>query len=285
MINPDDSNVPYILQCGVPQGSPLSPLLYVIYTSDLLRAPSAPDCELDAYADDLTVVGSGATFLEAEMSAQAEVNRIASWACLWRQRFNPSKSEVLAFSRQPVNVQLEIGGVVFPQVPVMRILGIHFDEKLTWKAHIDRTLNRCGRNLSWFRAVVHRPGLSFRWRRTAYLALVRSIATFGFVSFASAAKTQLRRLDVLQNNCLRAMLNVRLDDRVPIRVLEQRCRLPSLPSFLGVVQRRYAENAVRFVLPLREDIESVRLSASPPQKSPVFRLNSHLSPGPLPAMA
>ena len=97
------------------------------------------------------------------------------------------------------------------------------------------------------------------------------------------SRNQFRRLEVVQNNCLRAILNVRLDDRVSIFDLNSRCRVPPLPIFLRSCQKRYIEKAVKFVLPIREDVEFVRNNAI--TKGPVHILNGHLADQPLPAPA
>ena len=91
----------------MPQGSPLSPLLYIIYTSDLLDDPS-PHTATEAYADDLTMSATGEDITRAQSNAQAETNRIARWAKRWRQKFNATKSEVMAFGWTPANVELTI---------------------------------------------------------------------------------------------------------------------------------------------------------------------------------
>jgi hypothetical protein len=270
------------VNCGVPQGSPLSPLLYIIYTADLLSQPSSEGSITEGYADDLTVSANGSDFPDAQRAAQGEVDRISSWARTWRQKFNATKSEVMPFAWTPCAVNVVINGAPIPQVPVLRILGVFFDPRLTWRAHFDRLIRRCGENLSFFHRLTWTPGLSRRWRRTAYLALIRSVFTYGSVAYCNTSKRQKRRLDVMQNNCLRAILNVRLDDRVPITDLQQRCRVQPLGEFFAKTHERYINNAVQHVLPLREDVEAFRNSASPPVRSPIAVLNSYLSSGPLP---
>ena len=273
-----------VVNCGVPQGSPLSPLLYILYTADLLTNNNS-NSSTEAYADDLTICADGRDFPEAQQAAQLEVDRISLWARIWRQKFNANKSETMPFCWTPMAVNISVDGSLIPQVGVLRILGIFFDPRLTFKEHFDRVIRRCSENLSFFRRLVWTPGLSRSWKRTAYLALVRSGITYGNVALCNASKRQKKRLDVVQNNCLRAILNVRLEDRVRVTDLQARCRVESLDHFFAKTQRRYIEKAVCNVLSIREDVEAFRNNPSPPLRSPFAVLNSKLPPGPLPPPA
>jgi len=236
---------------------------------------------MKTYADDLTTTASGDSFAEAEAAAQNEINRISAWAQLWRQRFNLGKSESLAFSWLPTTLSLTVPNCgAVKQQKVIRILGVYFDPRLNFKSHVDHVVNSCYQNISWFNRLAWKPGLSRRWRRTAYFALVRSKLTYGFAALSYISKRQFRRLEVVQNNCLRAILNVRVSDRVSVFDLNSRCRVPPLPVFVRKCQQRYVTKAVKFVLPIREDVEFVRNNSI--LKGPVVVLNKHLDNSPLP---
>ena len=137
-----------VVNCVVRQGSPLSPLLYILYTADLLTNNNS-NSSTEAYADDLTICADGRDFPEAQQAAQLEVDRISLWARIWRQKFNANKSETMPFCWTPMAVNISVDGSLIPQVGVLRILGIFFDPR--HRPHFDHW---CSENLSFFRMLV-----------------------------------------------------------------------------------------------------------------------------------
>ena len=125
---------------GVPQGSVLGPLLFIIYTSDMWL-----DLEnkLIAYADDATLVASiPSPNLRSSVaeSLNRDLERIKDWCKLWGMKLNPLKTQSMIISRSrtlyPHHPDLRIDNAVLVTSNSFKILGVTFDSKLTFEKHI-----------------------------------------------------------------------------------------------------------------------------------------------------
>ena len=97
-------------------------------------------------------------------------------------------------------------------------------------------------------------------------------------------KTRFKKLQIMQNDCLRAILGVRRADRVHIVDLQRRCNVPSLQFFLAQCRKRYINQAVRYIVPLRDDAEFALYQAKPYVRGPMSILKRKLEL-PLPPLA
>ena len=84
------------ITCGVPQGSVLSPLFFLIYVNDMQQA--VMDCGLKLYADDTVLNQSGVNKEEARKKLQTSVNRFNEWCMINALTINVSKTKVMAFA-------------------------------------------------------------------------------------------------------------------------------------------------------------------------------------------
>ena len=130
-----------ILRCGIPQGTILGPLLFLLYINDL------PNCLLNSeprlYADDTHLTYSDKDVYSIQESLNRDLLNINQWLIANKLTLNLTKTEfMLIGSRQklknlPISRTLEINGTQISRVDVTKSLGVLIDEHLTWSNHID----------------------------------------------------------------------------------------------------------------------------------------------------
>ncbi|GMH39517.1 hypothetical protein BSKO_07415 [Bryopsis sp. KO-2023] len=140
---------------SIPQGSPISPVLFLLVMdsclkrafpeNSTLRAPPVP-C---AFADDLFVTFTIPTNENTDQ-AQSVLHSLAIWAWEARMIFEPSKTQVIFFAKRKksIEVDLYLKGEQIPQpVDVIRLLGLWLDRKLLFKHHVEKVAAKAWRGL------------------------------------------------------------------------------------------------------------------------------------------
>ncbi|RAL65586.1 hypothetical protein DID88_005258 [Monilinia fructigena] len=137
----DESRV----QCGTPQGSPLSPVLYMLYLAELLNQDQALRF---GYADDIALYRIGNTLEENVTAITQDVRRIEAWGLANKVAFAPEKLEMMHFTRRrhahapeavispTLTIQPTTSAPGDTKQPALRWLGVWLDRKLTFKRHI-----------------------------------------------------------------------------------------------------------------------------------------------------
>ena len=125
---------------GVPQGSVLGPLLFILFTQDMWMGL---ENELIAYADDATllaVIPSPNHRRSVSESLNRDLAKISDWCKFWGMKLNATKTQSLIISRSrtlvPNHPDLSIDDVVLQTCASFKILGIMFDNKFTFEQHI-----------------------------------------------------------------------------------------------------------------------------------------------------
>ncbi|KAI1006775.1 hypothetical protein K3495_g1438 [Podosphaera aphanis] len=127
---------PKNLVCGVPQGSPIFQLLFLLYLAEPMRSRNTR--ARFSYADDIGILGFGRSINESAAAAQDEVNSLLKWANDNAVAFDIEKSEVVQFSgrhrEEPVGIQ--IGHTRIEPAEHIRWLGVYLDSRLSFKHHV-----------------------------------------------------------------------------------------------------------------------------------------------------
>ena len=124
--------------CGVPQGSILEPLLFLLYINNL---PTALQTTPRLFADDTALLISNSSFSKMESLAAPELSRVFGWMASNGLTLHPNKTfalDVPPFSRKPCpfDLSLTLNNVNIETPKVTKYLGILIDDNLSFKSHI-----------------------------------------------------------------------------------------------------------------------------------------------------
>ena len=143
----------------VPQGSVLSPLLFLIYVNDLPTLHHKQN-SLFQFADNTAQWAFSLHVRFAAKFLQQDLLNLAVWCAKWRIKLNPEKTKVIIFSRsilaRKTEPNLKLYGETLKVYPQVRFLGITCDSQLNSKKHFEDILDRCNSRYHRFRPLANK---------------------------------------------------------------------------------------------------------------------------------
>jgi len=143
----DEATSPLLqIQCGVPQGSILGPLLFLVYVNDL---PNSSELLPIIFADDTNVFCSGRDVGDCLRIMNSELCKLNCWISSNKLSLNVDKSHFIVFSKAKVtNVPpLSIAGKEISRVDSIKFLGVYIDERLSWDRHVRHIRGKISRSI------------------------------------------------------------------------------------------------------------------------------------------
>ena len=163
---------------GVPQGSCLGPLFYLIYCNDLNNIIN-DDVKIVNYADDIALVINGVDLDEMIRIMNRTLHKIALWCKFNKLTINPNKSICLIFTNKIISTKVElfINDQVIKVVTSVNYLGIHLDSRLSLSNHLNYVNNR----LSQLCGISYKLTFKFNVNtaKTYYYSFVYSLLSYG----------------------------------------------------------------------------------------------------------
>lgn len=129
------------IQTGIPQGSPVSPILYLFYNADLIEACKTEKTEAAGYIDDVSTLAVGPSAQHNCKILKGIHRKAEEWAAKHGSRFAPAKYELVHFTRDPRanhTHALRLPHATIEASPSCRYLGIQMDTRLRWDDHREK---------------------------------------------------------------------------------------------------------------------------------------------------
>ena len=185
---------------GVPQGSVLGPLLFLIYINDL---PDSTSLDTTLFADDTSIMTSGKN---SGKKLRTEFDKVYNYLCCNKLSLNTDKTVLLNFSKKNGEIGLDIKGECIKMVDCTKYLGIYIDSKLDFKMHIEHVIKK----LSKLCGVIYRSRKLFNipMLLLIYRSYIKPVLQYGVLVYGCANLTDLNKILVIQKRIIRATFRI-----------------------------------------------------------------------------
>ena len=191
--------------CGVPQGSVLGPLLFLLYTNDL---SNASDFDINLFADDTCLLLCNESLIELQIHCNREAKLVDDWFKANKLTANSKKASNFLLSHctsnsSTANFNIQMGAVQLKRVESVKYLGVILDDRVTWSDQIDYLSKRLSCSAGIFSKL--RYYIDTKTMIEMYHALFNSKVLYGILCWGATSTTNINKLQVLQNKALRNM--------------------------------------------------------------------------------
>lgn len=205
-------------QQGVPQGSPLSPLLYNIYCNDIYNSNQInkefidPSQYILQFADDTALISHKNNLEDTIESLQNSANNIMVWFNKWRLKPNPRKSQLIIFNHKITHQspKIHLLNVEISPVQTAKYLGINIDNKLNFNHHLQQCKNKMTHRASHFRSITFKnQNIQVKQAAKIYKSICRPLIEYGHIILLNCKKSAIKKTKTAETSAIRRLTRIR----------------------------------------------------------------------------
>jgi len=188
------------VRSGVPQGSVLGPLLFIIYVNDIYSV--IHHSRHGMFADDLALYREVCTLTDCEL-LQGDLSNVSSWSQRWQLKLNWSKCEAISITnkRNPLSFSYTVDCHPIQWSPQVHYLGVIFDSHLKWSAQCHRVASKATRVLNILRRSLFNCHSVVK--SLAYISIVRPHLEYASIVWNPHTSSDIKLLEAVQNRAAR----------------------------------------------------------------------------------
>ena len=218
------------ITCGIPQGSTLGPLLFLLYINDL------PNCSnklsFRIFADDTNMFYTSANLQHLESVMNEELKLVFNYCTTNKLSINLTKTNYMVISSSRIGGHIHVHNI--ERKSQIKYLGVFIDQNLHWGPQIQHINNKLMRNVGIINKL--RYYVDVHTLKQLYYSFIYPYLTYGITSWGSACKARLQKIKTKQNRCVRSIFFAHSRD--------------SAMSYLNLLQILTLDNVYKFKLAL-----------------------------------
>ena len=195
------------IKCGVPQGSILGPVLFILYINDMCEVSKLLNIIL--FADDTSIFYSTRNIVDITCTVNNELEKLDIWFRVNKLSLNMNKTNFIMFTNKKQlrpTVNIVLNGKNIEQVSHTKFLGVIIDENLTWREQIKTVETKVSKSIGVLYET--KDVLDIQALRTLYQSLVEPYMSYCCEIWGNTYPSRVRKLSLLQKKAIRIIYSL-----------------------------------------------------------------------------